>query len=119
LFVCKKLQQPPGFCLILILPINKYGFFGFLPLFRKDASAFHVEGRPIRSAKQPGLNFIAGLQRLFEFLEEERQALGDWWFRQEYFCEFVETVDQVFSYDQVMAAITEEVEPLFGGVEGV
>jgi hypothetical protein len=54
-----------------------------------------------------------------EFLEEERQALGDWWFRQEYFCEFVETVDQVFSYDQVMAAITEEVEPLFGGVEGV
>ena len=54
-----------------------------------------------------------------EFLEEERQALGEWWFKQEYLCEFVETVDQVFSYDQVMTAITEEVEPLFGGVEGV
>lgn len=53
-----------------------------------------------------------------EFLEEERQALGDWWFRQEYLCEFVETVDQVFSYDLVQAAITEEVKPLFGGAEG-
>ncbi len=52
-------------------------------------------------------------------IKEERQALGEWWFKQEYLCEFVETVDQVFSYDQVMAAITEEVEPLFGGVEGV
>jgi hypothetical protein len=52
-----------------------------------------------------------------EFLEEERQALGDWWFKQEYFCEFVETVDQVFSYELVQSAISEEVEPLFGGVE--
>jgi hypothetical protein len=54
-----------------------------------------------------------------EFLEEERQALGDWWFRQEYMCEFVETVDQVFSYDLVTAAIDEEIQPLFelGGAE--
>ena len=54
-----------------------------------------------------------------EFLEEERQALGDWWFRQEYMCEFVETVDQVFSYDLVTAAIDEDIEPLFelGGAE--
>lgn len=50
-----------------------------------------------------------------EFLEEERQALGDWWFRQEYLCEFVETVDQLFTYDQVITAVTEEVKPLFGG----
>lgn len=50
-----------------------------------------------------------------EFLEEERQALGDWWWRQEYLCEFVETIDQVFTYEQVTAAVTEEVKPLFGG----
>lgn len=49
-----------------------------------------------------------------EFLEEERQALGEWWFRQEYLCEFVETEDQLFSYEQAMAALTDEVEPLFG-----
>ncbi|MBC7341185.1 MAG: hypothetical protein H5U02_01815 [Clostridia bacterium] len=54
-----------------------------------------------------------------EFLEEERQALGEWWFRQEYLCEFVETVDQVFTYDQVMAAISGEIEPLFGGAGNV
>jgi len=54
-----------------------------------------------------------------EFLEEERQALGDWWFRQEYFCEFVETEDQLFTYDQVMTAVTEEVKPLFGGAGNV
>jgi hypothetical protein len=46
------------------------------------------------------------------FLEEERASLGDWWFRQEYCCEFVETVEQVFTYDQVMGAISKEIEPL-------
>jgi hypothetical protein len=50
-----------------------------------------------------------------EFLAEERQSLGDWWFRQEYGCEFVETVDQVFSFEQVTGALSAEVKPLFGG----
>ncbi len=50
-----------------------------------------------------------------EFLEEERTSLGDCWFRQEYMCEFVETIDQVFSHDLVMRAISGDVEPLFGG----
>ena len=50
-----------------------------------------------------------------EFLEEERASLGDWWYRQEYLCSFEETLDQVFSYDLVMAAITAEVQPLFRG----
>lgn len=47
------------------------------------------------------------------FLEEERASLGDWWYRQEYCCEFVETVDQVFGYDLVMAAMNSDVKPLF------
>jgi hypothetical protein len=49
------------------------------------------------------------------FLEQERAALGEWWYRQEYLCEFVETEDQVFGYDEVMAAISGDVKPLFGG----
>lgn len=48
-----------------------------------------------------------------EFLEEERMTLGEWWFRQEYCCEFVETEDSVFTYDQVMMALSDEVKPLF------
>ncbi len=49
-----------------------------------------------------------------EFLENERQAIGDLWFRQEYGCEFLETVDQVFRYDDIERALSDEVEPLFG-----
>ncbi len=49
-----------------------------------------------------------------EFLEEERRSLGDWWFRQEYMCEFMETIDQVFGYDLVIKALSSDVEPLFG-----
>lgn len=49
------------------------------------------------------------------FLTEEREALGDWWYRQEYECQFVETTDQVFGYDLVMSAIDGNVKPLFAG----
>jgi len=47
------------------------------------------------------------------FLEEERKSIGDWWFRQEYECEFVETTDSVFTYDMVAGSMTDEVKPLF------
>jgi len=48
------------------------------------------------------------------FLADERAALGDMWYRQEYECEFVETVNQLFAYSVVKAAISKEVSPLFG-----
>jgi hypothetical protein len=48
------------------------------------------------------------------FLEAERATMPDMWFCQEYLCEFRETQDQVFSYDQVMAAVSSDVKPLFG-----
>jgi hypothetical protein len=47
------------------------------------------------------------------FLEEEKKSQGEWWFRQEYLCEFVDMNDQVFSYDLVMSALSDQVEPLF------
>ncbi len=51
-----------------------------------------------------------------EFLQEERETLGDLFFKSEYLCQFVETIDQVFSHDQVMAAVSADVLPLaFGG----
>jgi len=46
------------------------------------------------------------------FLEEERAAMGDQWFRQEYLCEFVDTVSGVFDRDLVDGAISAEFEPL-------
>jgi hypothetical protein len=47
-----------------------------------------------------------------DFLEEEREAMGERWFRQEYLCEFVAAADSLFDRDLVETAITEEVEPL-------
>jgi terminase large subunit-like protein len=50
-----------------------------------------------------------------EFLEEERRSLGDLYFRSEYLCEFTETSGQLFTYDDVVAALDERVTPLFAG----
>lgn len=50
-----------------------------------------------------------------EFLEQERRSLGDWWFQQEYLCEFMETLDNLFSYDLINNAVSSDIKPLFGG----
>ena len=47
------------------------------------------------------------------FLAEERASLGDWWYRQEYMCEFMDAADHVFSHKLVMDAISADVKPLF------
>jgi terminase large subunit-like protein len=49
------------------------------------------------------------------WLAEERRALPDRVFRQEYECSFELTEDQVFGPDLVMRAVTSAVRPLFGG----
>ena len=48
------------------------------------------------------------------FLANEKRSIPDMWFRQEWLCEFVDTVDSVFRYDDIMAMMSDEVEPLFG-----
>jgi hypothetical protein len=49
-----------------------------------------------------------------EFLEEERRSMGDWWYRQEYLCAFMDARDAVFRQADIAAAITPDVAPLFG-----
>lgn len=48
-----------------------------------------------------------------EFLEQERQEMGDWQFRNEYLCEFQDTEDQLFRTEDIEAALTSEADPLF------
>ena len=48
-----------------------------------------------------------------EFLAEELNALGEWWYRQEYHCAFMDTVDQLFGTDFINAAFSNDIEPLF------
>jgi hypothetical protein len=50
-----------------------------------------------------------------EFLADERKALGERWYRQEYECSFEEAADSVFGTEDVLAAMTGEVQPLFVG----
>ena len=52
-----------------------------------------------------------------DFLKQERESMSEWRFRQEYMCEFVETVDQIFSYDVIRAAFDPAVTPLFTSTE--
>jgi hypothetical protein len=47
------------------------------------------------------------------WLERQRAKIGDFWFRQEYLCEFVDTDDQVFSSELISRALSPEVAPLF------
>jgi hypothetical protein len=47
------------------------------------------------------------------FLAEERRALGERWFRQEYLCVFEEMVDALFCYSDIQAALSDDVKPLF------
>ena len=47
------------------------------------------------------------------FLAEERRALGERWFRQEFECSFEDVVDAVFAHDDIQAALSDDVEPLF------
>lgn len=46
------------------------------------------------------------------FLEEERKALGDRWFSQEFMCEFVETNDAAFTIQAVKQAFDRDVEAI-------
>ena len=49
------------------------------------------------------------------FLEEERRTMGERCFRQEYLCEFEDSVSGVFDRTLVEEAISDEVEPLWIG----
>ncbi len=50
-----------------------------------------------------------------EFLDEEREAIGDRWYRQEYECSFEEMVGAVFRQEDIDAAFDNDLEPLFVG----
>lgn len=48
-----------------------------------------------------------------EFLEQEKREIGRWMYRQEYLCEFVDPVNQMFRTSEIDAAFDSDVDPLF------
>ncbi len=49
-----------------------------------------------------------------DWLDEERRSIPDHVFKSEYQCAFVETLDSVFSYEDIERSLDPEVTPLFG-----
>ncbi len=49
-----------------------------------------------------------------EWLAREKATIPDFWFKQEFLCQFVETDDQLFSYDDIESSLDYEAKPLFG-----
>jgi hypothetical protein len=47
-----------------------------------------------------------------KFLDEERKTMGERWFKQEYLCEFTDSVSSVFDRDLVEQAFSWDVKPL-------
>ena len=93
-----------GSLILLSTPFGKRGFF-----FRE-----WMEGGKIWERVRITADSCPRIAK--EFLEEERRALPENWFVQEYYCEFVEMEDQAFRYEDIEAAFSHEgkVRPLFG-----
>jgi hypothetical protein len=89
-----------GQLLALSTPFGKRGFFhrewtaGGPDWHRAKVTAFDVPRIPA------------------DWLERERVRIGDWWFRQEYGCEFLGTDDQLYATDLVLAAVSRDVAPM-------
>jgi len=95
-----------GRLFLLSTPYGKRGFF-----FNEWMRAAQSENSPIPWTR---VSVPASLcQRLApELLEEEKIALGENFFNQEYNCEFLDTQDQSFPYSLVYGAFSKEVEPI-------
>jgi hypothetical protein len=89
-----------GRLLLLSTPFGKRGFF--YEAWQSDAEWQRVK----ITAQCPRISRA--------FLAEERATIGEWWYRQEYLCEFMETEDSVFRYEDVQAALASDAEPLWG-----
>jgi len=92
-----------GRLIALSTPFGKRGWF-----WREWSEGLGWERHEIKATDCPRISP--------DFLEEERRSMPAAWFAAEYMCEFTEANDSVFSFDQIASAVTDEVEPLFGGV---
>ena len=43
-------------------------------------------------------------------MDEEKQALGERWYRQEYECSFEDTIDAVFNFEEIAAAFDDGIQ---------
>jgi hypothetical protein len=94
-----------GSLMMLSTPFGKRGAF-----FKEWTEGTSWERYEVAASQCPRISAA--------FLEEERRSLPRRVYRQEYECSFEETDDQVFSFEDVAAAISKDVTPLFGSETG-
>jgi hypothetical protein len=107
---CRPMLSVSGGRLVLLsTPFGKRGFFWEEWARCEDAKA--------RGAKESWERYrveVTECPRISpEFLEDERLALGERWWRQEYFCSFEDPVGAVFTHDVVHAMLDKSVEALW------
>jgi hypothetical protein len=89
-----------GRLLALSTPFGKRGFF-----FEEWTSDHPWQRVQIKAEQCPRITK--------RFLREERNELGERWFRQEYGCSFEDMIGAVFSWEDIQAAMSDDVQPLF------
>jgi hypothetical protein len=89
-----------GSLIMLSTPAGKRGVF-----FEEWTGGAGWERYEVKASECPRIGEV--------FLKEERKSLPARIFRQEYECSFEDVEDQVFAYELVEQAITEEISPLF------
>jgi hypothetical protein len=94
------LAATSGDLLLLSTPYGQRGFF--FDIWRSQRDRWHCFSVPATRCPRISPAFLA----------EERRALSDWWFRQEYLCEFAPTGAEAFPADLIERAFRPEVELL-------
>lgn len=118
------MEDPEAELILMSTPHGKRGFF-FDAWNSVHWSKVEVTGRDIlkrfRSEKQymairekDGIWACYSPRHTEKSLKMKYDLMGDWWYRQEYCGEFVDSEDSVFNTDDIMAAITDSVKPLMG-----
>ena len=65
--------------------------------------------------KERGVSAYYSPRHTREWLEEELEEMGEWSFRQEYCCEFMDTNDAWFGHEEILDAFTSDEEPIDNG----
>ena len=89
----------------LHFPIEEYSVPG-LPAPRADDRTYAWTKTFLPATQNPRLSR--------RFLAHERRSIPDLWFRQEWLVEFVELGNVVFRYEDLLAMMSGDVQPLFG-----
>ena len=122
-------DNPDSTLILLSTPHGKRGFFweawekqkGWTKILVKPA--YKLVGnklvRDMPEAKFREMWAAKGVHAFYsprhkkEWLEEELDRFGPWWFRQEYMCEFIETMTTLFPTDLIESSMDFNIQPIF------